>query len=350
MTEMIVQADQELALRVKSQRNMKLDMDQRGEQERYLTQALQTASKELTQAKDALSHCQEDADRMNKELHDCKHSEKSKMEKLQTAKKCLDGAVKQREGIIERLSNQLEDSIAECNQLRQCNMDLQSAIETDVRQLHDALCQAQNEIEQLEQNLSKESRRNAVSASHADKLRNNQDELKRSLREAEALLLRTDDERCARTCSVVLLGDGFFAVASHSLNRLVRLPYRTQLKQQLELEREHTQELLQKEAQSRERVEQESAATKAAVAEAINDLESLDEERKQLRKKLAVFSSVDQCTCVDGFDFSCTWGATQPHVYVASSLSKSDLGPGYTKALGRRDTVANEDGKTAGAC
>ena len=60
------------------------------------------------------------------------------------------------------------------------------------------------------------------------------------------------------------------------------------MKEQLDLERQHTQDLLQKEAQSRERVEQESAATKAAVAEAINDPESLYEERKQLRKKLEV--------------------------------------------------------------
>lgn len=60
------------------------------------------------------------------------------------------------------------------------------------------------------------------------------------------------------------------------------------MKEQLQLERQRAAELLQKEAQSRERVEQESAATKAAVAEAIRDIEALDQERTQLRTQLQV--------------------------------------------------------------
>lgn len=61
---------------------------------------------------------------------------------------------------------------------------------------------------------------------------------------------------------------------------------RTELRFQLETERERSQDLLQQEAESRRRVEQESNATKAAVAEAIKDLESLDRERTELRHRL----------------------------------------------------------------
>jgi hypothetical protein len=63
---------------------------------------------------------------------------------------------------------------------------------------------------------------------------------------------------------------------------------RTELRQQLEHEREQAQDLLCQEASSRERVEQESAATKAAVEEAIKDLEALDSERTELRQRLQV--------------------------------------------------------------
>lgn len=198
--------DQELALCAKSERMLRLERDQLGEKERQATGALKNVTKQLDDTKDALHRCQHGASLMSKELSDVKRSEESKANQMSTAKQSLDAALQQRDSIIERLSAQLEESVAECNQLRDCNVDLQSAIETDVRQLHDALCQAQTEIEQLQQNVSDESRRSAVSASQTDKMRTAQDELKRSLREAESLLLRTDEERFGSMLGLVLLG------------------------------------------------------------------------------------------------------------------------------------------------
>lgn len=179
---------------------MRLEADKHTEKERHLTNALQSATQQLEETKDALDRCQKDTNSMSKELSEVKHLVTSQTTESSTAKQSLHEAVQQRDSIIERLSGQLEESVAECHQLRDCNIDLQSAIETDVRQLHDALCQAQTEIEQLQQKLSDEGRKNAVSASQAEKMRSTQDELKRGLREAESLLLRTDEERCGTTC------------------------------------------------------------------------------------------------------------------------------------------------------
>lgn len=199
----LLQIDQELMLRTKSERMLRLERDQLGDKERQATGALQNVTKQLDDTKDVLHRCQHGASLMSKGLSDLKLSEQSKANLVSTAKQSLDAAIQQRDSIIERLSAQLEESVKECRQLRDCNMDLQSAIETDVRQLHDALCQAQTEIEHLQQNVSDESRRSAVSASQTDKMRNAQDELKRNLREAESLLLRTDKERCRSVLNLV---------------------------------------------------------------------------------------------------------------------------------------------------
>jgi uncharacterized protein (DUF3084 family) len=80
---------------------------------------------------------------------------------------------------------------------------------------------------------------------------------------------------------------------------------RTELRFQLESERERSQDLLQQEAESRRRVEQESDATKAAVAEAIKDLEGLDRERTELRHRLQAWAP----------------RAGYAHVAIASGLS-----------------------------
>jgi DNA repair exonuclease SbcCD ATPase subunit len=63
---------------------------------------------------------------------------------------------------------------------------------------------------------------------------------------------------------------------------------RADLRDLLTSELERTQELLKQEAESRQRVNQESAATKEAVEEAIKDLEALDAERTELRTHLRV--------------------------------------------------------------
>lgn len=63
---------------------------------------------------------------------------------------------------------------------------------------------------------------------------------------------------------------------------------RSELRQQLNDEHDRSQLLLSQEAQARQHVEQESAATKVAVEEAITDLEALDAERSELRSKLQV--------------------------------------------------------------
>ena len=68
--------------------------------------------------------------------------------------------------------------------------------------------------------------------------------------------------------------------------RLELLKITQELRRQLEEDRAQSQQLLAQEADSRERVEAESTATKEAVEEAIKDLESLDAERTQLRHKL----------------------------------------------------------------
>lgn len=196
---------------------MRLDKEQDVDRERRLAQELENVTQQLTETKQSLHRCQEGARLLSKEVTVMKDSEKSTANKLSSTKQSLDDAVQQRESIIQRLSAQLEDSVAECNQLRECNMDLQSAIETDVQQLHTALCQAHTDIEQLQENLSDEGRRSAVSASQAEKLRNAQDELKRGLREAESLLLRTDEERCGPVGS-----PGYVAIVTGSTCKCYR--------------------------------------------------------------------------------------------------------------------------------
>lgn len=57
---------------------------------------------------------------------------------------------------------------------------------------------------------------------------------------------------------------------------------------ELEQERERSAELLGREEASRLRAEAEAAATRAAVEEAIKDLEALDADRTELRARLQV--------------------------------------------------------------
>lgn len=89
-----------------------------------------------------------------------------------------------------------------------------------------------------------------------------------------------------------------------------------ELRRQLDEDRAQSQQLLAQEADSRERVEAESAATKEAVEEAIKDLEQLDAERTQLRHKLQARSL---CLCTAAL---LTWarapcgGTHRRHAYI----------------------------------
>lgn len=217
-----IQVEHELSAAVKSERMMRLDQEGHGDKERRLTHDLEAATQELVSTRDALQRCQQGASLLSKEISGIKDGEKLKANELLITKQSLDEAILQRESIIQRLSAQLEESAAECDQLRECNMDLQSAIETDVQQLHSALCQAHTDIEELQDNLSDEGRRSAVSASQAEKLRNAQNELKRGLREAESLLLRTDEERYSDAGVLFCVCRCWMHKHGHTINRLYR--------------------------------------------------------------------------------------------------------------------------------